>query len=134
MINDPIADMLTRIRNGINKNHSFVVLPATAKTLDISKILLQEGYLSNIDHKITETKNSLVIHLRYKYEDHKKISIISSIKRISRPGLRVYVPSKKIPRVLGGIGICILSTSKGIFSDRKARELNLGGELLCEIW
>lgn len=134
MINDPIADMLTRIRNGLNKNHSFVLLPATAKTLQISKILLQEGYLSNIDQQFDGEKNNLILHIKYKYEERKKVSIINSIKRVSRPGLRVYVTSKKIPRVLDGIGIAILSTSKGILSDRKAREFNLGGELLCEIW
>ena len=134
MITDPISDILTRVRNAINKKQSFVALPSTKYTKALSRIFLEEGYITNLEEQFNENKRILILSLKYKYQNKEKISIINSIKRISRPGLRVYVNHKQVPKVLGGIGISIISTSKGIISDKKARQLKLGGELLCKIW
>nr|YP_009254382.1 ribosomal protein S8 [Verdigellas peltata]CZF96635.1 ribosomal protein S8 [Verdigellas peltata] len=134
MITDPIADILTRIRNSIARKHPFVILPLTKYAKIFAKILLDEGYILTVDEQFNENKKILILFLKYKYENKQKVSIFTSLKRISRPGLRVYINHKNIPYVLGGMGIAIISTSQGIFSDRKARQLNLGGELLCTIW
>ena len=131
---DTISDTLTRIRNALQKKHNFVILPLNTMNKILSKILLTEGYIQNIEEKFQENKKFLILDLKYKGEKHNKASIINNIKRISKPGLRVYVNNKEIPIVLGGLGIAILSTSKGVLSDKKARQLGVGGELLCLIW
>lgn len=131
---DRVSDTLTRIRNALQKKHSFVILPLNTMNKILSKILLIEGYIQNVEEKFQENKKFLILDLKYKGEKHNKAPIITNIKRISKPGLRVYVNNKEIPVVLGGLGIAILSTSKGVLSDKKARQLGIGGELLCLIW
>ena len=126
---DVIADMLTRIRNAISAKHEKVEIPASNTKKAIADILLKEGYVEDV--KIEDgVQGTIVITL--KYEKNKKV--ITGLKRISKPGLRVYVGTEDIPQVLGGLGIAILSTSKGIMTDKKARELNVGGEVLAYIW
>ena len=135
---DPIADMLTRIRNAVHARHARVELPASKLKIEIAKILQDEGYIQGF--KLIEepaerpTKSPRqVLRLFLKY-GHGGERVISGIERVSRPGRRVYVGREEIPRVRRGLGIAVLSTSKGILSDREAREQKLGGELLCEVW
>ena len=129
-ITDSIADMLTRIRNAGAASHKTCDIPASKMKQNIANILLEEGYISNVEFIPDETQGVLKITL--KYIDRKPV--ISGLKRISRPGLRVYSNSKDLPRVLGGLGIAIISTNRGVMTDRKARELNTGGEVLAYIW
>jgi small subunit ribosomal protein S8 len=128
---DPVADMLTRVRNALGARHKTVDIPASKLKGEIARILKEEGYI--IDFSIDKKKIPCSIRIRLKYEGL-HTSIITEIKRISKPGKRVYVPSTEIPKVMNGIGIAILSTSKGVLADRKARELGVGGELLCSIY
>lgn len=131
MMTDPIADMLTRVRNGINAKHNSVDIPASNIKKELSQILLDEGYIKGFD-VIDDGKQGVIrVELKYGSNDEK---VISGIKRISKPGLRVYAKSTEVPRVLGGLGIAILSTSKGVMADRKAREEGVGGEVLCYVW
>ena len=128
---DPIADYLTRIRNGLRAQHPFVDIPASRVKAELSKILLRSGYIQGIKY-IDDTKQGFLrVYLKY---DKDNLSAIRGIKRISKPSLRVYVPLKKIPRVLGGYGMSIISTSQGILADSECRKRKIGGEVMCEVW
>ena len=128
---DPIADMLTRIRNGNMARFNKVDIPSSHEKIAITKVLKQEGYIKNFKVIDEEAKGILRVHLRY---DAHNRGIITGIKRVSKPSLRIYVKSKKIPKVLDGYGINIISTPNGIMTDREATELNMGGELICSVW
>jgi small subunit ribosomal protein S8 len=128
---DPIADMLTRIRNGNNAKHDSVDIPASNIKKELAQILLNEGFIKGFD-VIDDTKQG-IIRVDLKYGKHNE-KVISGIKRISKPGLRVYVKSDEVPRVLGGLGIAILSTSSGIMTDKVARKEGVGGEVICYVW
>jgi small subunit ribosomal protein S8 len=131
MTTDPIADMLTRMRNALSARHAKVDVPASRLKNDIAKILKDEGYIANF--KLTEdgTKKSIRIYLKYTPGN---VPVISRIERVSRPGCRVYVGSKKVPRILGGLGINILTTPQGVMTGSSARKQNVGGEVLCHGW
>ena len=131
-MSDPIADMLTRIRNANTAKHDTVDVPASKMKLAIAQILLDEGFISKYD--VIEDGNFKTIHITLKYGADKNEKIISGIKRISKPGLRVYAGKDELPRVLGGLGIAILSTNQGVITDKKARELQVGGEVLAFVW
>lgn len=131
MPNDMVADMLTRIRNANAMRYKTVSVPSTKMTRGIADILTSEGYISG--YTKTDTENGEFIELNLKYGE-KKERVITGLKRISKPGLRVYVNATELPRVLNGLGIAIVSTSKGLLTDRAARELNLGGEVLAYVW
>ncbi|MBO6148506.1 MAG: 30S ribosomal protein S8 [Lachnospiraceae bacterium] len=130
--NDPIADMLTRIRNANIAKHDTVDIPSSRMKLAIADILVDEGYIKKYD--LVDKNGFKDIHVTLKYMDDKNTRVISGLKRISKPGLRVYAGRDELPRVLGGLGIAILSTDKGVLTDKKARELNVGGEVLAFIW
>lgn len=130
--NDTIADMLTRIRNANLARHQTTEVPSTKMTRSIARVLQEEGFISEFSEKEEGPKRSLVIALKYKGKGRRPI--ITTLKRVSKPGLRVYSNRKELPRVLGGIGIAIISTSSGIMTDRDARRQGLGGEVLCYIW
>ncbi len=127
---DPIADMLTRIRNGVRANHEAVSMPSSKMKVEVAKILKDEGYILNYSVE-GETAKTLNVTLKYGANDEK---IIKGIKRISSPGLRVYAKSDKLPRVLNGLGIAIISTSKGLMTDRDARKNQAGGEVVAYVW
>ena len=131
-MSDPIADMLTRIRNANTAKHDTVDVPASKMKLAIAQILLEEGYIKNFE--VIENGNFKTIHITLKYGVDKNDKIITGIKRISKPGLRVYANKEELPRVLGGLGIAIISTNQGIVTDKKARELQVGGEVLAYVW
>ena len=128
---DVIADFLTQLRNASRAGKPTVTIPASKMTLKISEILKQEGFIDNLKEIAEGPKKSVRIHLRY-FKGKK--SAIQSIVRVSKPGLRRYVGSEEIPRVLGGLGVSILSTPKGLLTDREARNQKVGGELLCKVW
>jgi small subunit ribosomal protein S8 len=130
-VTDTIADMLTRIRNAGSAKHESVDIPASNMKKAIAKILLDEGYIKSYD--IVEDNKQGMIRIKIKYNSDKK-NVISGIKRISKPGLRVFTGKEDIPKVLGGLGIAIMSTSKGIMTDKTARELGTGGEVLAFVW
>ena len=130
--NDPIADMLTRIRNANTAKHDTVDVPASKMKIAIANILVDEGYIAKYD--IVEDGAFKTIRITLKYGADKNEKIISGIKRISKPGLRVYASKENMPKVLGGLGIAIVSTNKGVMTDKKARELNVGGEVLAFVW
>lgn len=132
MINDIISDTLTRIRNANLAKHQVVQIPATKMTRNIIKVLKEEGFIYQSEEVIENLKNYIVISLKYKGKN--KQPIITELKRISKPGLRVYANHKELPKVLGGIGIAIISTSKGLMTDKHARKYGLGGEVICYIW
>ena len=132
MTSDPIADMLTRIRNANTAKHDTVDVPASKIKLAIADILVEEGYIAKYD--IVEDGNFKTIRITLKYGADKNEKIISGLKRISKPGLRVYASKENLPKVLGGLGIAIISTNKGIVTDKVARQLNVGGEVLAFIW
>ena len=129
---DPIADMLTRIRNANTAKHDTVDVPASKMKIAIADILVNEGYIEKYD--LVEDGNFKVIRITLKYGSDKNEKIITGIKRISKPGLRVYAGKDELPRVLGGLGIAIISTNKGVVTDKKARELQVGGEVLAFVW
>ena len=131
MMTDPIADMLTRIRNGNNAKHDSVDIPASNIKREVAQILLDEGFVKGFD--VIEDGKQGIIRVELKYGKYNE-KVISGIKRISKPGLRVYVKNDEIPRVLGGLGIAILSTSKGIMTDKDARKEGIGGEVVCYVW
>ncbi len=131
LINDPIADMLTRIRNAQVARHDSVTMPASNMKKSIAKILLDEGYVRNVEHVNDGPQGSIKITLKYTPDRH---NVIAGLKRISKPGLRVYARSEQVPKVLGGLGIAIISTSKGVMTDKEARKNAVGGEVLCYIW
>ncbi|MCI8823521.1 MAG: 30S ribosomal protein S8 [Lachnospiraceae bacterium] len=130
--NDPIADMLTRIRNANTAKHDTVDIPSSKMKLAIADILVDEGYVAKYD--LVDNGNFKDIRITLKYGKDKNEKIIAGIKRISKPGLRVYAGKEDMPKVLGGLGIAIVSTNKGVMTDRKARELNVGGEVLAFVW
>lgn len=131
-MSDPIADMLTRIRNANTAKHDTVDVPASKMKLAIAEILLEEGYIKKYD--VIEEGADKTIHITLKYGADKNDKIISGIKRISKPGLRVYANKEELPRVLGGLGIAIISTNSGVITDKKARDLGVGGEVLAFVW
>ena len=131
VINDPIADMLTRIRNGLIARHDSVTMPASNMKKAIAKILLDEGYIKSVDYVDDGLQGQIKIALKYVQG---RESVIKGLKRISKPGLRVYARNDEIPKVLGGLGIAIVSTSKGVMTDKAARNAGIGGEVLAYIW
>ena len=133
VVNDPIADMLTRIRNAQVARHDAVVLPASNTKKAIAKILLSEGYVKAVDFIDDGVQGSIKITLKYTGVN-RSTPVIAGLKRISKPGLRVYARSEELPKVLGGLGIAIISTSKGLMTDREARKAAIGGEVLAYIW
>ena len=128
---DPIADMLTRIRNANTSKHKTVDIPESNIKLSIAKILFDEGYIKSFEQIATE--NQGIIRVTLKYDENGK-RVIAGLKRISKPGLRVYASKDELPKVLNGLGIALISTSKGIMTDKKARELGVGGEVLAYVW
>ena len=130
-ITDPIADMLTRIRNANNSRHTTVDIPASNMKKAIAKILLDEGYVKNVEYIDDSTQG--IIRITLKYAENKQ-KVLTGLKRVSKPGLRIYASKEELPRVLKGLGIAIISTSKGIMTDKEARRQNVGGEVLAFIW
>ena len=131
-MSDPIADMLTRIRNANTAKHDTVDIPASKMKIAIADILVREGYIKK--YEIEEVENAKTIHITLKYGKDKTVKIITGLKRISKPGLRVYASKDNLPKVLGGLGVAIISTNRGVITDKEARELNVGGEVLAFIW
>ena len=131
-MSDPIADMLTRIRNANTAKHDTVDVPSSKMKLAIANILVDEGYIAKYD--IVEEGGFPVIRITLKYGADKNEKVISGLKRISKPGLRVYANTEDIPKVLGGLGTAIISTNKGVVTDKEARKLGVGGEVLCFVW
>lgn len=131
ILTDPIADMLTRIRNAITAKHTEVIIPASNEKMSILNILLEEGYINEV--KLQENGNikNIVVSLKY---DTNGESVIQGLRRISKPGLRVYAEKDKLPKVINGLGIALISTNKGILTDKKARSLGIGGEVLAFVW
>jgi small subunit ribosomal protein S8 len=129
-VTDQIADMLTRIRNANLARHDHVLVPASKLKLEVAKILKAQGYIQKYDLIDDKRQGQIRIHLRYVQRD----PVISGLRRISRPGVRIYVNSERIPRVQGGLGIAVLSTSQGVLTDREARRRKIGGEVLCYVW
>ena len=130
--NDPIADMLTRIRNANTAKHDTVDVPASKMKIAIANILVDDGYIAKYDLVDTGVQKTIRIALKYGADKNEKI--ISGLKRISRPGLRIYANSEELPRVLGGLGIAIISTNKGVMTDKEARKQKVGGEVLAYVW
>ena len=130
-MSDVIADMLTRIRNANNAKHDTVDIPASNMKKAIADILVEEGYIKNV--QIIEDNKQGVIRVTLKYGPN-KTKILQGLRRVSKPGLRIYANSKDMPRVMNGLGVAIVSTSKGIMTDKQARALNIGGEVLCFVW
>lgn len=130
MVTDPIADMLTRIRNAVSAKHDSVVIPHSKEKVEIAKILKEEGFITDfiIDG---DFKKNIIITLKYGKHDEK---VISGLKRISKPGLRVYAQADKLPRVLNGLGIAIISTSQGYMTDKEAKQKHIGGEVIAYVW
>ena len=131
IMNDPIADMLTRIRNALIARHDSLTIPASNMKKAIAKILLDEGYVKSIDFIDDDVQGQIKIVLKYVQG---KQPVIKGLKRISKPGLRVYARREELPKVLGGLGVAIISTSKGIMTDKEARNAGIGGEVLAYIW
>ncbi len=131
IVTDPIADMLTRIRNAQTVRHETVTVPSSKMKKAIADILLAEGYISEVEHIEDKIQGKIKITLKYT-ADNKRV--ISGLKRISKPGLRIYTSVEDLPKVLNGLGIAIVSTSKGVMTDREARKLGLGGEVLAYVW
>ena len=129
---DPIADMLTRIRNANTAKHDTVDVPSSKMKLAIAKILLDEGYIRS--YELVENGKFNDIRITLKYGASKNEKIISGLQRISKPGLRVYANKEELPKVLGGLGVAIISTNKGVITDKEARKLGVGGEVLCFVW
>lgn len=130
MVNDTISDMLTRIRNATNAKQQLVEIPFTKMTQSLINILESEGYVES--SKVLPTRNTILVSL--KYVGRKRKSVITTLKRVSKPGTRVYSGAKNLPKVLGNLGIAVVSTSHGVLTDKQARKLNLGGEILCYVW
>ena len=131
LVNDPIADMLTRIRNAQVARHESVTIPASNMKKAIAKILLDEGYVKSVENVVEDDRAAIKVTLKYL---DKKQPVIQGLRRISKPGLRVYAACEDLPKVLGGLGIAIVSTNRGIMTDRAARKENIGGEVLCYVW
>ncbi len=131
-MSDPLADMLTRIRNANKAKQEKVDIPASNLKIQIARILKDEGYLKN--YKVVKDGKQGVLRIYLKYEGETKFPVLSGLQRVSRPGLRRYVRGNEIPMVMRGLGVSILSTSKGVVTDKEARKMNIGGELLCSVW
>ena len=131
-MSDPIADMLTRIRNANSAKHDTVDVSSSKMKLAIAKILLDEGYIKS--YELLDNGNFKDIHITLKYGADKNENIITGLKRISKPGLRVYASKDELPKVLGGLGVAIISTNQGVITDKEARKLNVGGEVLAFVW
>ena len=131
MNTDPIADMLTRIRNANQVHHETVSMPSSKLKAELAKLLKSEGFITDYEVKAEGKFNTLTITLKY---DANKKPVISKLERVSKPGLRSYSKAKNMPQVLGGMGVAIVSTSKGLLTDRKAKKENVGGEILCYVW
>jgi small subunit ribosomal protein S8 len=133
---DPIADMLTRIRNGVMAGHTLVAMPSSKLKVEIAKIMKDEGYLEGFEVVENEEESQKVLRLKIKYvgERRARRPVISGIERVSKPGRRVYTKKQNIPWVLSGIGVAILSTPKGVMTGARARQLGVGGEILCKVW
>nr|BDA97637.1 ribosomal protein S8 [Cryptomonas tetrapyrenoidosa] len=132
MVNDTISDMLTRLRNANLAKHQIVEVPSTKMTRNIAGILLEEGFIQSFE-EVGESFNSQLL-LSLKYKGKQREPVITALRRVSKPGLRVYANRKELPRVLGGLGIAVISTSQGVMTDNKARHQGLGGEVLCYVW
>jgi len=135
-VSDPISDMLTRVRNAVMSGHTMVVIPSSKIKVNIAKILKEEGYINSyevVDGKVAGSK-LLRIRLKYIGERRERRPVIEGLERVSRPGRRVYTGKREIPWVLSGIGIAIISTPKGVMTGQRARQLGVGGEVLCKIW
>jgi small subunit ribosomal protein S8 len=132
VVNDTISDMLTRLRNANLAKHQIVEVPSTKMTRNIASILLEEGFIQSFE-EIGENFNAQLL-LSLKYKGKNRQPVITALRRVSKPGLRVYANRKELPRVLGGLGIAVMSTSQGVMTDSKARHQGLGGEVLCYIW
>ncbi|HET9907617.1 MAG TPA: 30S ribosomal protein S8 [Anaerolineales bacterium] len=133
---DPIADMLTRIRNAVMAGHTLVAMPSSKLKVEIAKIMKDEGYLEGFELVENEESSQKVLRMKIKYvgERRARRSVISGIERVSKPGRRVYTKKQDIPWVLSGIGVAILSTPKGVMTGARARQLGVGGEILCKVW
>ncbi len=131
MMTDPIADMLTRIRNASSAKHESVEIPASNTKKELANMLLEEGFIKNVEFIDEGVQGTIKIDLKYGENDER---IISGIRRISKPGLRVYAKANDLPRVLGGLGVAIISTSKGLLTDKEARSQGVGGEVICYVW
>lgn len=132
MVTDPVADYLTRVRNAIRANHKVVEVPASNLKKEITKILFEKGYILN--YKVEEDGKQGIIKIALKYHPATKVPAIKKLERISRPGLRQYRNSRTLPRVYNGLGVAIISTSKGLMTDKEARKENIGGEVLCYVF
>lgn len=132
-LTDPIGDMLTRIRNGIQARHDSVVIPLSREKMAIARVLKEDGFIRDFEMVREKNAKSRLMRVHLKYVG-KKEPVVSGLKRISKPGLRVYSGSKKIPMLRGGLGLVVVSTPSGVMSGRKARQLNVGGEVLCYVW
>ena len=132
MVNDTISDMLTRLRNANLAKHQIVEVPSTKMTRNIAGILLEEGFIQSFEEVGENFNAQLLLSLKYKGKNRQPV--ITALRRISKPGLRVYANRKELPRVLGGLGIAVMSTSQGVMTDSKARHQGLGGEVLCYVW
>lgn len=135
-INDPIADMLTRIRNAVMAGQAMVAMPSSKIKIEIAKILKDEGYLENFEMVDSDNSVQKVLRVKVKYvgERRERRAVISGLERISKPGRRIYTKKQNIPWVLSGIGVAILSTPKGVMTGARARQLGVGGEILCKVW
>jgi small subunit ribosomal protein S8 len=131
MLTDPIADMLTRIRNGLQARHPAVTMPSSKLKVAVAEVLRDEGFILGFQELEETPQNKLRIELKYV---DKSVPVVTGIKRVSRPGLRVYSGASEMPRVYGGLGVAIVSTSKGVMSGRRARRMGVGGEVLCHVW
>ncbi len=132
MVNDTISDMLTRLRNANLAKHQIVEVPSTKMTRNIAGILLEEGFIQSFEEVGENFNAQLLLSLKYKGKNRQPV--ITALRRVSKPGLRVYANRKELPRVLGGLGIAVMSTSQGVMTDSKARHQGLGGEVLCYVW
>ena len=130
-INDPISDMLTRIRNANSAHKDEVSMPSTKVLVEVARVICEEGYIEG--YSVEDTKPQATLHITLKYGP-KRSKVIRGIKRISKPGLRIYSKAQDLPRVIGGLGIAVISTSKGMMCDRDARKLGVGGEVICYVW
>jgi small subunit ribosomal protein S8 len=130
-MSDPIADMLTRVRNASAARHEHVEIPASRLKVEIAKVLRSEGFIRNFRVLTNDRQNTIKIRLKY---GPNRERVITSIKRVSKPGQRKYVGKSEVPRVLGGLGVAILTTSQGVMADRQARKLGVGGEIICHVW
>lgn len=128
---DPIADMLTRIRNANKERHESVMIPASNMKINMARIMLEEGFIKNFEVQEDNKQNMIKVTLKYGKDNER---VIKGLKRISKPGLRIYAKNTEVPSVLGGLGVALISTSKGIVTDKEARALGVGGEVICYIW